>query len=184
MATADVVSTLTETYQDEGVVILPRSAVVRELKDHSADVSVAHEDVRAAFEEAGWTYSKHLYYQPDDLADRAAVIADSLRTSGRLLVAEPEVLDRVADPTPGGTEPGWKESTAVDIVREQFADDGWARKRATKPYSNTTASRMFYFRPLRDVVGTEHPRGSGQFTTDDLFSWYLAQSVHHETERE
>jgi hypothetical protein len=177
MTTADVVATVTETYRADGVTVLPRSAVVRELKDHSADVSVAHEDVRAAFEEAGWAYSKHLYYQPEGLAERAGVIADSLRTSGRLLVSEPDVLDRVADPTPSGTEPGWKDSDAVDIVREQFAAAGWERKRATKPESNSTASRVFYFRPLRDVVGSEYPNGSGQFTTDDLFSWYLAQSV-------
>jgi hypothetical protein len=183
MTTADVVATLTETYRADGVVILPRSAAVGEIKDHSADVSVAHDDVRAAFEDAGWAYSDHLYYHPDELTERAGVIADSLSTGGRLLVSEPEVLDRVADPTPSGTEPGWKQSTAIELVREQFTDAGWTVQRATKPYSNTTASRTFYFRPLHDVIAAEHPRGSGQFTTDDLFSWYLSQSVHHGDER-
>jgi hypothetical protein len=182
MTTADVVSTLTETYQDEGVVILPRSAVVREIKDHSADVSVAHEDVLDAFEDAIWAYSKHLYYHPEQLAERAGVIAESLRNGGRLLVSEPEVLDRVADPTPSGTEPGWKTSDAVETVRAAFEDAGWEFERATKPYSDTTASRVCYFRPLRDAIEAEHPRGSGQFTTDDLFSWYLSQSVRHESE--
>lgn len=184
MTTADVVSTLTETYRKEGVVILPRSAVVRELKDHSADVSVAHEDVRAAFEDEGWAYSKHLYYHPSELTERADTLAESLRTASRLLISEPDVLDRVAEPVPSGTEPGWRDSEAVDIVREQFGDAGWSIERATKPYSNSTASRVFYFRPLRDAVGSEYPRGNGQFTTDDLFSWYLSQSVRHETDRE
>lgn len=183
MSTEDIVATLTDEYRADGIVLLPRSAVVRNIKDRS-DASVDHDSVRAAFEDQGWAYSKHLYYHPEELTDRAGTIVDSLRNAGRLVVAETEVLDRVADPTPVGTETGWRQSDAIDQVRQVATESDWEVERATKPYSNSTRERVFYYRPLRDAVATEHPNGRGAFSTTDIFSWYLSQSVRHETEQE
>lgn len=184
MSTADLVADLTAEYHEDGITILPRSSVVTQLKDRSEDTDVAHSTVRDAFESEGWAYSRHIYYQPEELTERAATIADSLRNAGRILVSEEEVIDRVADPTPRGTEKGWQKSDAIELLRDQFRDADWQIQRATKPYSNSTKSKMLYFRPLLDVVESEHPSGRGAFTTEDLFSWYLSQSVHHETQRE
>lgn len=183
MPTADIVSRLTDEYHDDGIVLLPRSAVVRAIKDRS-DASVDHDTVRAAFEDEGWAYSKHLYYNPEELVERTGTIVESLRNTGRLVVAETEVLDRVADPTPVGGESGWRKSDAIDQIREVATESDWVVERATKPYSNTTRERVFYYRPLRDAVATEHPNGRGAFSTTDIFSWYLSQSVRHETEQE
>lgn len=183
MSTSELVSDLVEAYDDDGIVIVPRSSVVKSLKKREEDVSVAHETVRSAFESEGWAYSRHIYYHPDALVDRTATIADSLANAGRLVVAETEVVDRVADPTPRGTEPGWQKSDAIEAVRETVGEAGWTVARATKPYGNTTRSRTFYYRPLRDEIAAEHPNGRGEFSTEDIFAWYLSQSVREDGSR-
>lgn len=183
MTTADVVSELVEEYNTDGIVLIPRSAVVRQIKDRG-ETDVAHDTVRPAFEDEGWAYSKHLYFDPEKLADRATKMATKLRKGGRLVVAETEVLERVADPTPVGGETGWRKSDAIEQLREAVSGEGWVVERATKPYSNTTRERVFYYRPLRDAIADEHPNGRGEFSTTDIFSWYLSQSVRHESEQE
>lgn len=183
MATSDIVSELAAEYSDDGIVVVPRSDVVKAIKDRDEDASVAHETVREAFESVGWVYSKHLYYRPDALVGRAERLADSLRDAGRLVVAESEAVDRVADPTPRGSETGWKQSDAIETLRETVTDAGWVVERATKPYSNTTRERVFYYRPLPEAIAAEHPNGRGEFTTEDIFAWYLGQSVRNDERR-
>lgn len=180
MTTSDLVSELAEEYDDDGLVIVARSTVVDDLKSREEDVSVAHEDVKPAFEDEGWAYSRHLYYHPERLPERAASVAEGFHDDGRLVVPETEFIDEVADPTPRRVEKGWQDSDVVDVLREQAAEAGWTVERATKPYSNTTRSRVFYIRPLREAIAEEHPNGRGEFSTEDIVAWYLSQSVRQE----
>lgn len=165
---------------DEGIAILPRPAVTRRVKDALDREGLDHDAVREGFATAGWEYSRHVYFEPSELRARADALAAELRGANHLLLTEEEVLDRVAAPVERGDQNGWRRGKAVAVVRSAFEDDGWLVREVT----SDGGGRTFYLLPLFDVVADLHPNGRHPFSTDEIFRYYVSQSIRGTVGRE
>ena len=181
--TDDVAATaarIADALLDEGIAILPRPAVVRRVKAALDRDAIDHDAVREGFATAGWAYSRHVYFEPDELRARADGLAGELREANHLLLTEEEVLDRVAAPVERGDQDGWRRGKAVSVVRSAFEDDGWLVREVTAGGSG----RTFYLLPLFEVVADLHPNGRHPFSTDEIFRYYVSQSIRGTVGRE
>lgn len=161
---------------DSDQVVSSRPAAHRSLKRELDVPRIAHDDIRAGFEEAGWTYDRHVYFHPEKVADRAGALAGEFREEGRLLVPHSEVLDRFLTPEieEDGVA-GWTSGDFVGAVADAFEAAGWR----VDVVGEGSGSQRFYLFPLFDHLRERHPQGRYPLTQPELLSYYLAESVEH-----
>ena len=163
--------------EDSGVVAAARPEVYRNIKRQLDIGQIDHEHVRGGFEDAGWVYSRHLYFHPEGLAERVAEIGDELRAEGRVIADHREVCDRLVgvEDTDESREQvtGWEQGAFVEALAEAFEETGW-----TVDETGTGGrTKRFYFLPLFELFERHHPDGSWPLSTAELFAYYLSSSV-------
>lgn len=166
---------LATDFEQSETVAIERSAVVKELKRRLDVATIDHDAVRAGFEDAGWTYGRHLYFAADAVTDRVHGVVDELRSEGRLLVTHDEVCDRVVDDEqqPRDDIKGWSRGPFAETVADAFAETAWR----VDALERDGTSRRVYTLPLYAVFERNHPRGERPLSRSELFSHYLAVSV-------
>lgn len=159
---------------DSDQVVTSRPAAHRSLKRELDVDRIAHDDIRAGFEEAGWTYDRHVYFHPEKVSDRATALAGEFREEGRLLVPHSEILDRFLTPEieEDGVA-GWKSGDFVGTVADAFEAAGWR----VDAVEGGSGGQRFYLFPLFDHLREHHPQGRYPLTQAELVSYYLAESV-------
>ncbi len=155
-------------------VVVSRPAATRTLKDELEAERVEHATLRAGFEDAGWTYDKHLYYREDALAERAAELGDEYRGSGRLLISHSELLADLIDPDVDIDDvAGWRTGGFVETLADAFTGEGW---RVDTVGEGATEQRLYLY-PLFSALREEHPKGRYPMNQSELLAYYLAESV-------
>jgi hypothetical protein len=154
------------------VVVQTRPAAHRQVKRRVDVDRVSLDEVRAGFRGEGWTYDRHLYFDPEGVATRAAALAATYRESeGRLLVTHGELCDRLA----GGDErqrvTGWEQGDLPALCGDAFEDRGWQ-------VVDADGARAYHF-PLYRVFRENHPEGRAGRSTAALFADYVATSMAH-----
>lgn len=163
---ADVAEDLSKS----DVVVQTRPAVHRQVKRRIDVEHVTLDAVRDGFAEMGWQYDRHLYFDPDAVAARAADLATEYReVEGRLLLSHPEVCDRLAGDEERQRVSGWESGDFADVVVEAFEARGW--------HVETHDRTRFYQFPLYRVFEENHPNGRGGRSTAELFGDYVATSM-------
>lgn len=162
-------------FEKSDVIVVPRSDVVAQLKRRLDVQKVAHEDIRTAFEEAGWAYGRHLYFHPERVDERVREIAEELGGEGRLLVTHDEVCDRIVDEEhePRENIKGWSKGKFAETVEEAFAETDWR----PDTLHRGGKTRQVYLLPLYERFARNHPRGERPLSLPQLFSHYLSTSV-------
>lgn len=159
---------------DSEQVVTSRPAAHRSLKRELDVDRIAHDDIRAGFEEAGWAYDRHVYFHPEKVSRRAAALAEEFRGEGRLLVPHSEILDRFLTPEieEDGVA-GWKSGDFVGVVTDAFEAADWR----VDEVGGGSGGQRFYLFPLFDHLREHHPQGRYPLTQAELLSYYLAESV-------
>jgi len=166
----ETAAAVAEDLSKSDVVVQTRPAVHRQVKRRIDVEHVSLDAVRDGFAEAGWTYDRHLYYDPEAVATRAAALAETYREDdARLLLSHVEVCDRLADDEERQRVAGWESGDFVDLVVETFAERGWE--------TETHDGARFYQFPLYRVFEENHPDGRGGRSTAALFGDYVATSM-------
>jgi len=155
-------------------VVTSRPAAHRSLKRELDAERIAHDDIRAGFEEAGWTYDRHVYFHEEKVFQRGGALAEEFREEGRLLVPHSEILDRLLTPEieEDGVA-GWESGDFVGIVAEAFQAADWR----VDEVGEGSDGQRFYLFPLFDHLRERHPQGRYPLTQTELLSYYLAESV-------
>lgn len=160
-----------ESMREDGAPALTRPALYRRVKDEADADELDHAAVRAALDDAGWDYGRHLYVHREGIVERIDEIATSFRESGRLLVTHSEVCERVAaDPERMQLE-GWQKGPFVDHTVAGFDAAGWLTD------TIDGADTRVYVYPLLAAIRDEHPRGRFWRSPEELFGYYLSTSV-------
>ncbi|MFB6120767.1 MAG: hypothetical protein ABEJ68_06590 [Halobacteriaceae archaeon] len=165
---ADVADDLSKS----DVVVRTRPAVHRQVKRRVDVEHVTLDAVREGFAEMGWTYDRHLYFDPEAVAARAAELAATYRESeGRLVVSHDEVCDRLHDSEEEERQrvSGWNGGDFLDTVVDAFAERGW--------HTEVHDRQRVYQFPLYRVFEENHPNGRGGRSTAELFGDYVSTSM-------
>ncbi len=167
-------------FEQSDTIVVPRSEVVAQLKRRLDVQKVQHDDVRSGFEEAGWTYGRHLYFHPGRVADRVEEIVAELREDGQLVVTHDEVCDRIVDDEhlPRENIKGWAKGKFPEAVEAALEPTDW---RADTLQKGGT-SRRVYILPLYEQFARNHPKGERPLSLPELFSHYLSVSVEEAIE--
>lgn len=160
-----------ESMREGDVAALTRSALYRRVKDEADADELDHAAVRAALEDAGWDYGRHLYVHREGIAGRVGEIALSFRESGRLLVTHREVCERVAANPDRQQIEGWEKAPFVDHTVAGFEAAGWLT------HTIDGADTRVYVYPLLEAIRDEHPSGRFWRSPEQLFGYYLSRSV-------
>lgn len=170
-AISETAVSIASDHREDGTVVVPRPVLYRRVKDAADAEGIDHQTVRAAMAEAGWEYGRHLYFHPDELADRVAELAGTFREHGRLLVTHREVCDRIAESDDRVGVEGWQKGPYVEHVTAAFEAAGWL----TDTIDGAT-SRVYVY-PLFAAIRDEHPQGRFWHSPAELFGYYISTSV-------
>lgn len=168
---------IADELHENGVVLISRTEVNNRVKDRDEISTISHDEIRQGFEESGWGYSRQLYFHEARLREKAHTASGEFRSNNHLIITESEVIDEIATPVSPGDEEGWRRGKAISIIRGVFESDGWKRREAEKEIESGFASRTFYFYPLYEVIHDLHPNGRHPFSAQEIFSYYISQSI-------
>lgn len=177
-APTDAAVEIASDLRDDGSVVVVRPALYRRVREETDGEDLDHRAIREALAADGWEYGRHLYFDAEALGERVSDLAEGYREEGRLLLIHREVCDRLAGGDDRKKVEGWTKGPFVDAVTEGFAAAGW--------HTDTVdgADSRVYVYPLLAAIRDEHPRGRFWRSPEELFGYYLSQSVTAAIEEE